>query len=90
MKNPDKEHGDKNPSMIAQTLYPFGVRTQKRLLEASEHMRYYIIIGQRLTVSNTVYATVIRSFTKQWAGLRDHKRQTDPVVLRITAELPIM
>eukprot|EP00957_Ditylum_brightwellii_P030281 2293139-Ditylum_brightwellii.AAC.1 len=33
---------------------------------------------------------VIRSFTQQWAGLKDRKRQTDPVVLRITAELPIM
>eukprot|EP00957_Ditylum_brightwellii_P085223 6480812-Ditylum_brightwellii.AAC.1 len=24
MKNPDKEHGNKNPSTIAQTPYPFG------------------------------------------------------------------
>jgi hypothetical protein len=37
-----------------------------------------------------VYATVIWSFTKQWAGLMDRKRQTDPVVPKITAELPIM
>eukprot|EP00957_Ditylum_brightwellii_P090486 6890514-Ditylum_brightwellii.AAC.1 len=65
MKNLDKEPGNDNPSMIAQTLYPFGVRTQKRFLEASELMRYYITIGRRLTVSNTVYATVIWSFTDQ-------------------------
>ena len=90
MKNPDKVHGDDNPSTIPQTLYPFGVRTQKRLLEASELMRYYITIGCRLTVLNTVYSTVIQSFTQQWAGLKDHKRQTDPVVPKITAELPIM
>eukprot|EP00957_Ditylum_brightwellii_P008535 647530-Ditylum_brightwellii.AAC.1 len=38
MKNLDKEHGNDNPPMIAQTPYPFGVRTQKRLLEASELM----------------------------------------------------
>eukprot|EP00957_Ditylum_brightwellii_P103028 7852121-Ditylum_brightwellii.AAC.1 len=36
MKNPDKVHGIDNPSTIPQTPYPFGVRTQKRLLEASE------------------------------------------------------
>eukprot|EP00957_Ditylum_brightwellii_P094906 7228142-Ditylum_brightwellii.AAC.1 len=38
MKNPDKEAGNDNPSTIAQTLYSFGVRTQKRLQEASELM----------------------------------------------------
>eukprot|EP00957_Ditylum_brightwellii_P174612 13295111-Ditylum_brightwellii.AAC.1 len=63
---------------------------KKRLLEASELTRYYITIGCCLTVLNTVYATVMRSFTNQLAGLKDHKRQTDPVVLRITDELPIM
>jgi len=30
MKNPDKVHGNENSSTIPQTLYPFGVRTQKR------------------------------------------------------------
>eukprot|EP00957_Ditylum_brightwellii_P000616 48109-Ditylum_brightwellii.AAC.1 len=53
-------------------------------------MRYYTTIGHRLTVSNTVYSTVIWSFTQQWAGLKDRKRQTDPLVPKITAELPIM
>ena len=48
------------------------------------------MVGRRLTVANTVYATVIQSFTNQWAGLKDCKRQTQPVVPKITAELPIM
>eukprot|EP00957_Ditylum_brightwellii_P051682 3918805-Ditylum_brightwellii.AAC.1 len=90
MKNPDKVHGNKNPSTIPQTLYPFGVRMQKRLQEASELTRYYIILGRRLTVANTAYATLIQSFNKQWAGLKDPKRQTQPVVPKITTELPIM
>eukprot|EP00957_Ditylum_brightwellii_P021827 1646769-Ditylum_brightwellii.AAC.1 len=33
---------------------------------------------------------VIRSFTDQWAGLKNRKCQSDPVVPKITAELPIM
>eukprot|EP00957_Ditylum_brightwellii_P154344 11745177-Ditylum_brightwellii.AAC.1 len=33
---------------------------------------------------------VIWSFTQQWAGVKDRKRQTDPVVAKITADLPIM
>eukprot|EP00957_Ditylum_brightwellii_P049958 3786847-Ditylum_brightwellii.AAC.1 len=48
------------------------------------------MVGCRLTVADTVYARVIRSFTNQWAGLKDCKRQTQPVVPNITAELPIM
>eukprot|EP00957_Ditylum_brightwellii_P036802 2787156-Ditylum_brightwellii.AAC.1 len=36
MKNSDKVQGDKNASTIPKTPYPFGVRTQKRLQEASE------------------------------------------------------
>eukprot|EP00957_Ditylum_brightwellii_P147060 11197190-Ditylum_brightwellii.AAC.1 len=59
MKNLDKEPGYNNPSTIAQTPYPFGVRTQMRLFKASELMRYYTTIGHKLTVSNTVYTTVI-------------------------------
>eukprot|EP00957_Ditylum_brightwellii_P128860 9829842-Ditylum_brightwellii.AAC.1 len=90
MKNLDKVHGNKNPSTIPQTPYLFGVRTQKRLQEASELTRYYITVGRRLTVANTTYATVIRSFTDQWASLKDCKRQTQPMVAKITAELPIM
>eukprot|EP00957_Ditylum_brightwellii_P136705 10424867-Ditylum_brightwellii.AAC.1 len=90
MKNPDKVQGNNNPSMIPQTLYPFGVRTQKRLQEASDLTRYYITVGRRLIVANTAYGMVIRSFTNQWAGLKDRKYQTQPVVPKITTELPIM
>eukprot|EP00957_Ditylum_brightwellii_P029839 2257462-Ditylum_brightwellii.AAC.1 len=39
---------------------------------------------------NTVYKTVIKSFTNQWAGLKDCKCQTQPVVPKIAGELPIM
>eukprot|EP00957_Ditylum_brightwellii_P189836 14452310-Ditylum_brightwellii.AAC.1 len=74
MKNLDKVHGNNNPSTVPQTLYPFSVRTQKRLQEASELTRYYIPIGRHLTVSNTVYSMVIWSFTNQRAGLKDRKR----------------
>eukprot|EP00957_Ditylum_brightwellii_P066665 5059135-Ditylum_brightwellii.AAC.1 len=90
MKNPDKKKDNDNPSTVPPTLYLFGARTQKRLLEASELTKYYATVGCHLTVSNTVYKTIIRSFTDQWAGLKDRKCQTQPVVPKITGELPIM
>eukprot|EP00957_Ditylum_brightwellii_P038612 2918932-Ditylum_brightwellii.AAC.1 len=63
---------------------------QKRLLKASKLMRYYEMVGCRVTVLNTVYKTVIKSFTKQWAGLKDWKRQTQPMVSKITGKFPVM
>eukprot|EP00957_Ditylum_brightwellii_P190368 14491488-Ditylum_brightwellii.AAC.1 len=63
---------------------------QKRLLEASELMRYYKTAGCHVTASKTVYKTVIKSFTNQWTRLKDRKQQMQPVVLKITGELPIM
>eukprot|EP00957_Ditylum_brightwellii_P028418 2145755-Ditylum_brightwellii.AAC.1 len=89
MKNPDKE-ADKNHVTVPQTPYLFGAKTQKRLLEASKLMRYYETVGCCVTVSNTVYKTVIKSFTNQWTRLKDWTQQTQPVVPKITVELPVM
>eukprot|EP00957_Ditylum_brightwellii_P110372 8418320-Ditylum_brightwellii.AAC.1 len=79
MKNPNRNPDNNNPATVPQTLYLFGARTQKRLIEASELIRYYETVGHHLTVSNTVYKTVIRSFTNQWASLKDSKRQMQPM-----------
>eukprot|EP00957_Ditylum_brightwellii_P149003 11344626-Ditylum_brightwellii.AAC.1 len=84
MKNLDKKQDNNNPPTIPQTLYLFGVRTQKRLLKASELTRYYATVGCHLTVLNPVYETELRSFTDQWADLKDCKCQTQPVVPKIT------
>eukprot|EP00957_Ditylum_brightwellii_P011138 843944-Ditylum_brightwellii.AAC.1 len=89
MKNQDKE-ADKNHAMVSQTLYLFEAKMQKRLLEASSLMRYYEMVGCRVTVLNTVYRTIIKYFTNQWARLKDRKQQTQPMVPKITGELPIM
>eukprot|EP00957_Ditylum_brightwellii_P135885 10364752-Ditylum_brightwellii.AAC.1 len=48
------------------------------------------MVGCRLTVLSTVYETVIKPFTNQWAGLKGRKCQTQPVVSKITGDLPIM
>eukprot|EP00957_Ditylum_brightwellii_P139258 10613349-Ditylum_brightwellii.AAC.1 len=48
------------------------------------------MVGHCLTVLNTIYKNVIKSFTNQWASLKDCKCQTQPVALKIIEELPIM
>eukprot|EP00957_Ditylum_brightwellii_P055826 4229582-Ditylum_brightwellii.AAC.1 len=64
MKNPDRE-ANQSHATVPQTPYLFGARMQKRLLEASELTRYYEMVGCRVIVLNTVYKTVIKSFTNQ-------------------------
>eukprot|EP00957_Ditylum_brightwellii_P120559 9197347-Ditylum_brightwellii.AAC.1 len=64
IRNPDKE-ANQSHAMVPQTPYLFGARTQKRLLKASELMRYYGTVGHHVTVSSTVYKTVIKFFTNQ-------------------------
>eukprot|EP00957_Ditylum_brightwellii_P138576 10562471-Ditylum_brightwellii.AAC.1 len=88
MKNPDKD-AEKNHATVPQTPYLFGVKAQKRLLEVSKLVRYCKTVGCHVTISNTVYKTVIKSFTNQWAGLNDQKQQMQPMVPKITRELPI-
>eukprot|EP00957_Ditylum_brightwellii_P044207 3354660-Ditylum_brightwellii.AAC.1 len=89
MKNPHKD-ANKSHAMVPQTPYLFRAKTQKRLLEAYELMRYYEMVGCRVTVLNTVYKTIIKSFTNQWARLKDRKQQTQPEVPKITRELPVI
>eukprot|EP00957_Ditylum_brightwellii_P153544 11686527-Ditylum_brightwellii.AAC.1 len=89
MKNPDRETNQSHAT-VPQTLYLFGARIQKRLFKASELTRYYKMVGCHLTVSNTVYNTVIKSFIDQWVCLKDRKCQTQPVVPKIIRGLPIM
>eukprot|EP00957_Ditylum_brightwellii_P130375 9945114-Ditylum_brightwellii.AAC.1 len=53
-------------------------------------MKYYKTVGRHVTVLNTVYKTVIKSFNDQWTRLKDWKQQMQPVVPKITRELPVM
>eukprot|EP00957_Ditylum_brightwellii_P030994 2348779-Ditylum_brightwellii.AAC.1 len=75
MKNADKD-ANMNHATVAWTPYLCRTRTQRRLLEASKLMRYYDMVGHRVTISNTVYKTVIKSFTNQWTRLNNWKQQT--------------
>eukprot|EP00957_Ditylum_brightwellii_P093338 7107525-Ditylum_brightwellii.AAC.1 len=53
-------------------------------------MRYYKAVGCHVTVLNTIYKIIIKSFINKWAGLKDWKQQMQPVVPKITDELPVM
>ena len=62
-------HRDPNAQANATISTPyvvFGVKSQKRMLEACDLVRFYETIKRPITATNLLYRPVIRNFTLQW------------------------
>ena len=75
---------------IARPPFVFGAKSQKRLLEACDIIRFYQTIGRPLTAGNIQYNPVIRNFAQQWKALKDQKENDDTEVPKVTKALPII
>ena len=77
-------------STIPRPSYVFGAKSQKRLLEACELVRFYETIGRPLTAPNIQYDPVIKDFMQQWKALTERKTNDGPEVPKITKALPLL
>jgi hypothetical protein len=77
-------------STIAQPPFVFGAKSQKRLLDACELVRYYEMISREPTHTNMRWDPVIKNFTQQWKALKDRKEGESPEVPKITKTLSII
>jgi hypothetical protein len=77
-------------STIETPPFPFGAKSQKRMLEAGELIRFYKTIGRQLTPGNIRYDPVMKDFTEQWKALEQRKKDEDPEVPKISKALPII
>ena len=77
-------------STIARPPFVFGAKSQKRLLEACDIIRFYQTIGRNLTAGNIRYNPVIRNFAQQWKALKDRKENDETEVPKVTKALPII
>ena len=87
VSNPDK--GAPAGSTIPRPAYVFGAKSQKRLLEACDLIRYYETTGRPLTAPSIRY-NVIKNFTEQWKALKARNEEDPPDVPKITRTLPIL
>ena len=87
---PNPDPGAQAGSTIPRPPYILSAKSQKRLLEAGELMRFYDAIGRDLTNTNIVFDTVIADFTDQWKALVGKKKETSQEVPKISKELPIL
>jgi hypothetical protein len=70
--------------------FVFGAKSQKRLITASDLIRYYDTVGRSLTAANLQWTSVMSNFEIQWKALEDKKYLDEPEVPKITKALPII
>ena len=69
-------HPDTNAqenATISTPHFVFGAKSQKKMLEACELVRFYETIERPITATNLIYLPIIRNFTLQWKSLVDRK-----------------
>ena len=94
LRNPSDRIPNPDPnaaagSTIPRPPYTFGAKSQKRLLEACDYVRYCETTGRALTAGNTSYP-IIRYFAEQWKALTDRKKDDPPEVPKISKTLPVL
>ena len=95
LRRPGGRIADPTPGAAAGASIPtppfvFGAKSQKRLMAASDLIRFYETVGRPLTAGNMQWATVIKNFAEQWKALKDRRDQDDPEVPKITKALPVI
>ena len=87
---PNPDPGAPAGSTIARPPFVFGAKSQKRLLEACDIIRFYETIGRPLTPGAIRYVPVIQNFSQQWKALKERKEADEPEVPKVTKALPII
>ena len=87
---PDPTPGAVVGATIPTPSFVFGAQSQKRLVTASQLIRYYDEVGRAITAGNILWTTVIKNFAAQWKALEDKKKADEPEVPKITKALPVI
>ena len=87
---PDPNPGAAPGATIPTPPFVFGAKSQKRLLVASNLVRYYDTVGRTITAANMQWNTVMKNFEVQWKALKDRKDDEEPDVPMISKALPII
>lgn len=70
--------------------YQISAKSQKRLMEAADLVRFYDTIGRKLTSEGLTYATVIKDFAEQWKALKARRDEKEAEVPKISRALPVI
>ena len=95
LRKPGGRVADPNPgaapgATIPTPAFVFGAKSQRRLLVATDLVKYYETTGRDLTAANIQWNTVMHNFAIQWKALKDKKEDDIPDIPKITKALPVM
>ena len=95
LRRPAGRVADPNPNAAEGATVPtppftFGVRSHKRLLVATNLIRYYQATGRDLTAGNIAWTHVMKNFEIQWKALVAKKDEDAPDVPKISKALPVI
>jgi hypothetical protein len=87
---PDPNPGAAPGATIPTPSFVFGAKSQKRLLVATDLVKYYQTTGRDLTAPNIRWDPVIKNFEDQWKALKAKRDVDAPTVPKITKTLPVI
>jgi len=86
---PNPDPGAPVGATIPRPPYVLGAKSQKRLIAASDLIRYYVTTGRALTQGNIQWDPIIKNFTEQWSALKARKDE-DIAVPKLSRGLPML
>ena len=87
---PDPTPNAAEGATIPTPAFVFGAKSQKRLLVATDLIKYYNMTGREISASNIRWNHVMKNFEIQWKALKSKKDEDLPEVPKITKALPII
>jgi predicted DNA-binding WGR domain protein len=95
LRRPAGRVPDPNPAAAVGATIPtppfvFGAKSQMRLINSTNLLRYYDSVGRNTTAGNLQWTPVMKNFSEQWKALEDKKGGDEPEVPKITKALPII
>ena len=95
LRRPAGRIADPNPGAAAGATIPtppfaFGAKSQQRLIQATNLLRFYDTVGRAVTAANLQWTPVMKNFSAQWKALEDKKGGDEPDVPMISKALPII
>jgi hypothetical protein len=95
LRRPAGRVPDPNPNAAPGATIPtpsfvFGAKSQKRLVTATQLLRYYEEVGRTTTPGNIQWTPVMKNFAAQWNALEDKKKADEPDIPKITKALPVI
>jgi hypothetical protein len=95
LRRPGGRVPDPNPNAAPGTTIPtpafvFGAKSQKRLLVATDLIKYFTATGRGYTAANLQWTHVKKNFETQWKALKTKQKEDPPETPKISKTPPVI